>query len=110
MDVNGSVPKTGQSSLLTLFHFPPTLPLIRLHDGSQWRPEICGQLLWLHISTFRFPHFPRAPFLFPIIQRRHGASTFIPQSGTTAGQAGVFRAGMVLKKAVETTKHTKDTK
>jgi hypothetical protein len=36
----------------TPIHFPA---LIRLHDGSQRRPEIHRQQLWLHISTFRFP-------------------------------------------------------
>jgi hypothetical protein len=41
--------------------------LIRLRDGSQWRPEIHRQQLWLHAALRIF-----LPILFPIIQRRHG--------------------------------------
>jgi len=73
--------------------FRRPLALIRLRDGSQRRPEIHRQQLWhrgllsvvrrlpLLPAAFQFQRLsfqdfsfsrPTPPFLFPIVQRRHG--------------------------------------
>jgi hypothetical protein len=56
--------------------------------------ESTGSNFGCGFSTFRFPHFPRSHSFSQSSSDGTVTSAFVPQSGTTAGQVGVFRAGV----------------